>query len=668
MKNTKRALLLSIRSITMCLAMLVGSTFAWFTDSASTGVNTITAGNLNVGLEYSTDMKTWHNAENADEIFGTDALWEPGYTQVLYFRVSNNGSLDLKYRVGTNIVENIIGKTEGGADIDLTQHIKFGIVDVNAAFADRATAKAAVTPIDFNNFYVAEKTLLNGDKATFAMVAFMPETVGNDANHNGVVPSIKFGINVIASQMVSEEDSFGSDYDTNAAYPQVGFATLVINSETVINGDKFKATVPTNAGLKTEDGTAVTGGTELVMQIDKKATVDSNVTVNIGSVAETYEVTLKTVTDEKVSSTEPITVEMQIGKGRVGAISLYHNDILVEGTSYNAETGILTFKATDFSPYTVVEAVFTVDTDWYDAEKDEFTITTVGEFYGFAALVNSGEKFVGQTVKLNQDIDLDNMTWTPIGKGNTNSFQGVFDGQNHTISNLNAVTASGWYNGLFGYVKNIEGNPAAIVKNFTVNNAKVTGNAHSSAVVIGEVFCANVENVTVKGDVTVNGAAYTGGIVGKGYASITNCHITANEGGVISSVSSYLGGIMGHRGEGSSYDINGCSIKNVTITGSSIVGGIAGISQNGNKITNCTLENVTVVYKNVSDPADQSGVGAISGWSSNNVSLTGNSFKGTIQTPYTLYNDKVTGLGFNGAAQTGLVLDNNTINATVIAQ
>ena len=73
-KSTKRALLGSVMAMVLCLAMLVGATFAWFTDTASTGVNKIQAGNLDVQLMYSTDMKTWKKATDATQLFDDNAL------------------------------------------------------------------------------------------------------------------------------------------------------------------------------------------------------------------------------------------------------------------------------------------------------------------------------------------------------------------------------------------------------------------------------------------------------------------------------------------------------------------------------------------------------------------------------------------------------------------
>ena len=106
-KQTKRALLASVLSLVICAAMLVGTTFAWFTDSVTSGRNTIVAGNLDVELEYATvdgtgALTDWTSVDDATDLFA-DGLWEPGYAQVVYLRVSNLGTLALKYQFSINI-------------------------------------------------------------------------------------------------------------------------------------------------------------------------------------------------------------------------------------------------------------------------------------------------------------------------------------------------------------------------------------------------------------------------------------------------------------------------------------------------------------------------------------------------------------------------------------
>ena len=90
-KTTRRALVLSLLSLLLCCSMLVGTTFAWFTDSVTSGNNTIVAGNLDIELEYSKDMVNWASVQGKTDLF-TATLWEPGHTQVVYLRLKNVGT------------------------------------------------------------------------------------------------------------------------------------------------------------------------------------------------------------------------------------------------------------------------------------------------------------------------------------------------------------------------------------------------------------------------------------------------------------------------------------------------------------------------------------------------------------------------------------------------
>ena len=97
--KTKKALIMSVLSMVLCIAMLIGMTFAWFTDTASTGVNKIQAGNLKVGFEYWNGEK-YVDAQNAT-LFSEDTRWEPGHTEIVYLKVTNKGNLALKYKLST---------------------------------------------------------------------------------------------------------------------------------------------------------------------------------------------------------------------------------------------------------------------------------------------------------------------------------------------------------------------------------------------------------------------------------------------------------------------------------------------------------------------------------------------------------------------------------------
>ena len=104
--NTKKALVLSTLALLLCVSMLVGTTFAWFTDSVSSTNNIIKSGNLDVELYWSTtaEENSWKKVDGDTNVF-TGQLWEPGHTEVVYLKVVNEGTLALKYNLGVNIVD-----------------------------------------------------------------------------------------------------------------------------------------------------------------------------------------------------------------------------------------------------------------------------------------------------------------------------------------------------------------------------------------------------------------------------------------------------------------------------------------------------------------------------------------------------------------------------------
>ena len=123
MSKTKKSLLLSCLSMLLCVTMLIGSTFAWFTDNASTGLNSIQAGTLDIDVQYTQDGMSWSNLDNATDLFA-GALWEPGHTRVVALKVTNNGSLALKYQMGMNIVSETMGTNVYGDPFKLSDYLE----------------------------------------------------------------------------------------------------------------------------------------------------------------------------------------------------------------------------------------------------------------------------------------------------------------------------------------------------------------------------------------------------------------------------------------------------------------------------------------------------------------------------------------------------------------
>lgn len=315
-KGTKRALLGSVIVMLLCLAMLIGSTFAWFTDSAATDVNTIQAGNLDLLVQYRKDDGTWADVDETTELFkateadGTDNLWEPGHTEVVYLKVSNEGTLALKYRLGVNSVSEVTGKNADNETVKLSEHLVFGQTVLESTdgnitpFGGRDEAQAAVNDGSFTlNTYTADTVLYPKDAGAdkiseqyIALVVYMPTYVGNEANYRdpankgvAAIPTITLGVALDATQTPYESDSFDEHYDDNAKYPEpVGtsaeFKEAITEGKDVIltksfNLTKFTITEDTIIDLNgyTLTGSSTRNDNALIVQ-------DAAVTVKNGTI------------------------------------------------------------------------------------------------------------------------------------------------------------------------------------------------------------------------------------------------------------------------------------------------------------------------------------------------------------------------------------------------
>ena len=240
-------------------------------------------------------------------------------------------------------------------------------------------------------------------------------------------------------------------------------------------------------------------------------------------------------------------------------------------------------------------------------------ISTRGQLATLASMVNAGTTFAKQTIKLAGDIDLESKEWTPIGKSGK-TFQGIFDGCGHTISNLKiersvSAAASSADIGLFGYTSNGE------IRNFTLRNASVKGGLDVGAIA-GTPHTSKYSNITLTGTVQIDGYSYVGGMFGKNlYKSANNLTIRAEEGSYVKAQSgtyrTYVGGIVGFMGEGNNVVSNVES--NIDVIGSTCdVGGITGIAHYGNAFESCVCTgNVTLEHAN--DDGDKLEIGSIAG-------------------------------------------------------
>ena len=189
-KSTKRALLGSVMAMVLCLAMLVGATFAWFTDTASTGVNKIQAGKLDVALEMKDAAGQWVSAEGKTLDFvkaaaGEQVLWEPGCTYTLpELRVVNNGNLALKYKL---VISGIRG------DAELNHVIDWAVTLDGAAYTLG------------EEHHLAAKNGETVDADVLTISGKMQESAGNDYMNKSIDG---ISITAVAAQDTVESDSF----------------------------------------------------------------------------------------------------------------------------------------------------------------------------------------------------------------------------------------------------------------------------------------------------------------------------------------------------------------------------------------------------------------------------------------------------------------------------
>ena len=230
-RATKRALLTSVMALVMCVVMLVGTTFAWFTDTASTGVNKIQAGNLKMEVTYkNTADGDFEKVSKENPVFNNNALWEPGHVEYVVLKIRNAGNLALKYKLGINIANEVGSTNVYGNELKLSNYIKFAVLEGDKTVPtagyefnrDNLVAAAGEGAV-LSTGYTAEDNLLKDGSKIVTLVVWMPTDVGNEANHKAgaAAPTIDLGISVAATQLNSEVDSFGPDYDKFADYPEV---------------------------------------------------------------------------------------------------------------------------------------------------------------------------------------------------------------------------------------------------------------------------------------------------------------------------------------------------------------------------------------------------------------------------------------------------------------
>ncbi len=536
-KATKRALLTSITALVMCVVMLAGTTFAWFTDTASTGVNKIQAGNLKVdivdanGASLENQTLKWVKAQGGA---GQAILWEPGATYELQpFYVKNEGNLAIRYEIK-------ITGTQG--DAKLLEAIEFYVNDATTPLTSDSIGTGTLMP----------KGETGCTSSAITIKGHMKESAKNE--YQGLSLD-GIAITVYATQATYEYDSSSDTYDSGAfaaladLYPvsksvaiakdASGNKQQAVISDLDASGNKtYSVTVPATAMADDADNISVT--------ISKAASVDTaNFSVTTtGNKLEQFDVTVSGIT---ANNTTEITVELFIGKGYTftGGVLVKHlkaSGVEPLNGTYNANTGCVEFKTTSFSPF----AVEVPDMAVAIGAGHELTY-----YYTLSAAVAAAED--GNTITLLRDVTAD--VAIPTGKTITLDLNGktLTNVKSHTITNEGTLTITGT-----GTVDNVTNGKAALVN-------------YGTAILNGGNFTRSLENPENNKD---NGG-------GNSFYTILNdkgATMTINEGVTVSNVGHFSSMIC------NGGDENTTAVSTMTINGGTFSGGINTVKNDENGV------------------------------------------------------------------------------------
>ena len=312
-KTTKRALLSSVMAMLLCITMLIGTTFAWFTDTASTAVNKIQAGTLDIqlldeegnSLEGQTLGWVAADGRTQDEI-----LWEPGCTYKLQpIVIKNNGNLALKYKI---VITGIQG------DAKLNEAIEWTI-----------TNTSATTALD------ADHPLAAGASDTLTISGHMKESAGNEYQGKSIDG---IGITVIATQDTVEYDSNNNTYDKNAEYP-----VMVSNVAGFEN-----ALTQGNSNIVLTNDVTVTNGVQMSVTNDTAINFNGNTltgAVESGSISSSDGPTNLVLSDPNNSGEYSIDGNIVVHEGggytQLSAITVWKPTVTIESGKYTHDNAVI---------------------------------------------------------------------------------------------------------------------------------------------------------------------------------------------------------------------------------------------------------------------------------------------------------------------------------------
>ncbi len=582
-KTTKRALLSSVLALFLCFTMLLGTTYAWFTDSVSSKGNVIQTGNLKLGFQWAERVDDLADADwttvDGSPIF-TYVNWEPGFAAVKHFKVSNEGSLALNYQMRL-VANGVVSDLANVIDVYVFNDVTITSADLKAATPVGTLLEVMGTEKNISRSVAG--SLEAGDPADIYTVAFKMRESAGDEYQNMDLGST-FTVQLYATQMSAEEDSFGPEYDIIVPSPELPAALVtpldnlnITYTTDFPNGTPVANPLPLNAGyqfLPTEYGKDLENENNPAFpneagmsaykhwHADYVVTADSDIALNTIALAGYYGAFCKDYNNDNWvaimdDSTDVLTAGSEVALLDVlGNFCVTYQDICDWGNDGKGfQCGIIARDATALAGTTItveLRLYENLNNEWSDSSHDcdgvnyDGYYETVGTFtYTFPHTA----EYVAEQLAAGSDITLLNDV--------------VFD-KNTTITIPNGVESTLDLNGYtISTTANKSGNQELfLVKgDLTVKNGSIEMVAENNQ---GWGSMATIFDVTAGGALTLEGvnASISGTDMsfiahlnnwGEASISVNNCEFYAP--------------YVAVRAFNSGYDMNNVTIKNTNVTG-----------------------------------------------------------------------------------------------------
>ena len=442
MKNTKRSLMTSVISLLLCFSMLLGTTYAWFTDSASSAGNIIQSGNLDVEMYwsevYTTDHDEWKL--NTGEPIFTHDNWEPGYTDVKYVKIRNNGNLSFMWQLSIE-AEGTMTDLADVIDVYYVNPVS-GEISTLAGKTSVGVLSNVVKEHKYTNGVLLPKDEISTEYPVYETVIAIALHMDNNAGNKYQDSSIGngFSVSLMATQFNYETDAFGKDYDKDSQWPNnvIAGRMSVSKSVNVVDGKVSEAvSMSTKDGSNNETSVYVPEGVEvedgkdkLTLTITTKDKSEANIVLDETEAVLPLDVHIDGVADDndvviKIKREKLLPTGLNMGNHH-----LYHVEngrtvemtLLADGATpvhnnyeYDPVTGDVVFYLATFSEVAIVADTVnawngTIAENFAGGEgteEDPYLIANADQLaYLGEVISNSGDAYGDKHYKLLSDINL----------------------------------------------------------------------------------------------------------------------------------------------------------------------------------------------------------------------------------------------------------------------